>query len=124
MKKIAIVYDWMDKWGGVERMLLILHELFPHAVFYTSFVDYDTAFWAQSLNLRTSYMQRLPRFILRNRVLSLPFFTYAFESFNLREYDVVISVSSSFAKGVVTDHHTKHISIILTPPRFLWQVVS
>ena len=121
MKKIAIVYDWMDKWGGVERMLLILHELFPHAVFYTSFVDYDTAIWAQSLNPRTSYMQRLPRFILRNRVLSLPFFTYAFESFNLREYDVVISVSSSFAKGVVTDHHTKHISIILTPPRFLWQ---
>lgn len=121
MKRIAIVYDWMDKWGGVERMLLMLHELFPQAVFYTSFVDYDAAPWAKALNLQTSFMQKLPRFILKSRVLSLPFFVYAFESFNLRDYDVVLSVSSSFAKGVVTDHHTKHISFILTPPRFLWQ---
>lgn len=120
MKKIAIVYDWMDKWGGVERILLMLHELFPQAVYYTSFVNYDKAPWARELDVRTSFMQRLPSTILKSRLLSLPFFPYAFESFNLREYDIIFSISSSFAKGVITDHHTKHISLLLTPPRFLW----
>lgn len=121
MKKIAIVYDWMDKWGGVERILLMLHELFPQAVYYTSFVNYDKAPWARELDVRTSFMQRLPSIVLKSRLLSLPFFPYAFESFNLREYDIVLSITSSFAKGVITDHHTKHISLLLTPPRFLWQ---
>ena len=120
MNKIAIIYDWIDSWGGVERVLLHLHELYPDAIFYTSYYDSKKAPWAKKLNIQTSFIQNFPQFIKNNRVFALPFFPYAFESFNLSQYDVVISVSSAFAKSVVTKPHTKHICYLLTPPRYLW----
>lgn len=119
-KKIAIVYDWFDTWGGVERVLLTLHEIFPHAVFYTSYFDKKKAAWAKNLDLKTSFMQRLPSFIKKNRMLSFPFFPYAFESFDLSAFDLVISVSSLFAKSVITKPSSIHICYLLTPPRYLW----
>lgn len=118
--KIAIVYDWIDKWGGVERVLLTLHEIFPDADFYTSYYDSKEAPWAKNFKIKTSFIQRLPNFIKRNRVLSLPFYTFAFESFNFTEYDLVISVSSSFAKSVITKPGTRHICYLLTPTRYFW----
>ncbi|CAN5169002.1 glycosyltransferase family 4 protein [soil metagenome] len=119
-KKIAIVYDWIDSWGGVERVLLDLYQLFPHADFYTSYVDLDKAPWAKNLTIYPSFIQKLPNFIKKNRILSLPLYSYAFESFNLSQYDIVISISSAFAKGVITKPHTRHICYLLTPPRYLW----
>lgn len=119
-EKIAIVYDWIDKWGGVERLLLALHDLFPHTDFFTSYMDYEKASWAKELNVKSSFIQKLPSFIRRNRIISVPLYPYAFESFDFSSYDTVISVSSSFAKGIVTSGQTKHISYILTPSRFLW----
>jgi glycosyltransferase involved in cell wall biosynthesis len=119
-KKIAIVYDWIDKWGGVERVLLTLHEMFPKAVFYTSIYDKESAGWAKGLHVKTSFMQNLPRFIKKNRVLSIPFYGPAFESLDLKSYDLVISVTSSFAKSVVTGPEALHVCYLLTPTRFLW----
>lgn len=118
--KIAIVYDWIDKWGGVERVLLTLHKIFPAAIFYTSYFDPEKAAWAKNLNIETSFIQKLPDFIKKNRILSLPFYPLAFESIDLSEYDVVISVTSSFAKSVMTKPDTLHICYLLTPTRFLW----
>lgn len=118
--KIAIVYDWIDKWGGVERVLLVLHKLLPKAIFYTSYYDKNTAPWAKDLPIRTSFIQKLPTFIKKNRALSVLLYPYAFESFDLSSYDVVISVTSSFAKGIITKPETKHICYLLTPTRFLW----
>lgn len=118
--KVAIVYDWIDKWGGVERMLLTMNEIFPQAVFYTSYVDYENAKWAKDLKIKTSFIQKFPSFIKKNRILSLPFYPYAFEAFDFSGYDLVISVSSSFAKSIITKPQTKHICCLLTPARFLW----
>ncbi len=122
MKRVALVYDWVDKWGGVERLLLTLHEMFPEAPLFTSLYNKNGAKWAKDIDIKASFMQQLPPFIQRNRHLSLSFFPYAFESFNFTEYDTVISVSSSFAKGVITKPHTKHLSIVLTPPRYFWDL--
>ncbi|OGK17984.1 hypothetical protein A3G67_04625 [Candidatus Roizmanbacteria bacterium RIFCSPLOWO2_12_FULL_40_12] len=119
-KKVAIVYDWIDKWGGVERVLLSLRELFPNAQFFTSYVDLKKAQWASELPITSSFIQKLPSIVKRNRVLSSPFYPYAFESFDFSLYDLVISVSSSFAKGIVTSPNTLHILYLLTPTRFLW----
>lgn len=118
-KKIAIVYDWMDKWGGVERLLLNLHKAFPYAPFYTSFYDKNLK-WIKDIKIIPSFIQSLPSFIKNSRKLSLTFFPYAFESFDFSDFDTVISVSSSFAKGIITKPNTKHINIMLTPTRFLW----
>lgn len=119
-KKIAIVYDWIDSWGGVERVLLKLVEAFPHVDFYTSYVDLHKARWAQQLNIFPSFIQKLPNFVKKNRLLSLPLFPYAFESFNFSQYDLVISVTSAFSKSVITHPGTRHICYLLTPPRYLW----
>src|SRR3989339_970850 len=119
-REIAIVYDWMDSWGGVERMLLILNEMFPEAKWYTSYVDEERAQWVRKLKVKTSFIQSLPSFIKKSRILSLPFYPYAFESFDLKGYDLVISVTSSFAKSVITGPGTRHICILLTPTRWLW----
>lgn len=119
-KKIAIVYDWLDKWGGVERVLLTLHEIFPHAEFLSSYYDKKAAAWAKDFAIKTSFIQKLPNFIKNNRLLSLPFYPLAFESFDLTPYDLVISVSSSFAKSVITKPSTLHVCYLLTPTRYLW----
>ena len=119
-RKVALVYDWVDKWGGVERLLLVLHKMYPNAPLYTSFYNRKAAPWAKGIRIKTSFMQDLPEFIKGNRVLSLPFFPFAFRSFDLSKYDTVISVSSALAKGISTEPKTKPIAIILTPPRFLW----
>lgn len=119
-KKIAIVYDWIDKWGGVERVLLDLHKIFPNAVFHTSYFDREKAEWAKDLNIKTSFLQSFPDMIKKNRILSLPFFPFAFESFNFSGYDLVISITSSFAKSIITQPGTKHICYLLTPTRYLW----
>lgn len=119
--KIAIVYDWIDKWGGVERLLLALHHMFPDAPFYTSYYDQKKAVWAKNIHIHESFMKRLPNVIKKNRILSIPFYPFAFETLDFNEYDIVISVSSSFAKGIITLPSTKHINICLTPTRFLWQ---
>ena len=58
--KIAIVYDWIDKWGGVERVLLHLHTLFPNAHFFTSAVEYKNAQWAHNLTIHSSFIQSFP----------------------------------------------------------------
>ncbi len=122
--RIAIVYDWMDKQGGVERLLPVLRQMYPDAEFFTSFYDEGRAPWARGLNVKTTFMQRLPTVIWRSRLLSLPFFPFAFESLNFRGYDLVISVTSAFAKSVITHPGTKHICILLTPPRYLWSHVE
>ncbi len=118
--KVAIVYDWIDSWGGVERLLLVLHEMFPGADWFTSFIDYEKAGWARKLNIKSTWMQALPDFVKKNRIICAPLFPYAFESFDFAKYDLVFSVSSCFAKGVITRPGTRHISYILTPARFLW----
>ncbi len=123
-KKIAIVYDWIDKWGGVERVLLHLSHILPHADFYTSAVDLERAQWAKELSIHSSFIQSFPLFLRRKRALLLPIYPIAFESFDFSEYDTVISITSAFAKGIITKPGTRHICYLLTPPRYLWSHIE
>lgn len=118
--RIAIVYDWIDKWGGVERVLLYLHRIFPTAHFFTSAVDYKNAQWAQHLSITSSFIQSFPSILRLSRPIMTPLYPLAFESFTFDEYDLVISVTSAFAKGIITKPDTTHICYLLTPPRYLW----
>ena len=58
--KTALVYDRINKWGGAERVLLALHELFPDAPLYTSVYDKKNAAWADKLSIKTSFLQNIP----------------------------------------------------------------
>ncbi len=118
--RVALVHDWLNQMGGAERMLLAMARMFPNAPIFTAIYDpksVDPAF--RSLDIRTSFMQRLP-FVKRHHQPYLPFYPLAFEQFDLSAYDLVISDSSAFAKGVITRPDALHINYCHTPMRFAW----
>ncbi len=117
--KVALVYDRLNKWGGAERVLLALHELFPDAPLFTSVYNSKKASWASVFKVRTSFLQHFP-FAVSSHELYPLCMPLAFESFTFDEFDLVISVSSEAAKGIVTKPHTLHICYLLTPTRYLW----
>lgn len=117
--KVALVYDRVNKWGGAERVLLALHKIFPEAPLYTSVYDPISAPWAKVFNIKVSFLQNFPFAQTRHELYAL-LMPMAFESFSFDEYDLVISVTSESAKGIITKPHTKHICICLTPTRYLW----
>ncbi|MBI2033146.1 MAG: glycosyltransferase [Candidatus Levybacteria bacterium] len=117
--KVALVYDRVNKWGGAERILLTLHKLFPKAPLYTAVYNPKTAPWASVFDVKTSFLQNLPYASSAHEWYPL-LMPLAFESFSFDEYDVVISVTSEAAKGIITSPFTKHICYCLTPTRYLW----
>ena len=120
MRKVAIVYDRVNKWGGAERVLLSIHEIFPDAPLFTSVYDRKKALWAKVFpKVYTSFLQNIP-FAKSNHEFFAPLMPLAFESFDLTGFDLVISVTSEAAKGVIVGKNTKHICYCLTPTRYLW----
>ena len=123
---VALVYDRIVKWGGAERVLLALHELFPDAPLYTAVYDREHTPWASVFDLprgkagiRTSFLQRFP-FVRSHYEWFAWLMPFVFESFSFDEYDVVISVTSAEAKGIITKPRTRHLCYCLTPTRYLW----
>lgn len=119
--KIALVHDDFMQWGGAERVVHAMMELYPDAPVYTlAYQDTVLPEEFDTRRLRTTFFQK--RFF--KRFFNILFFLHpiVFERFNLNEYDVVISSSTRFAKSVITQPHTKHIAYINSPPRFLWPV--
>ncbi|MBI2190099.1 MAG: glycosyltransferase [Candidatus Levybacteria bacterium] len=117
--RVALVYDRINKWGGAERLLLALHELFPKASLHTSVYHKKKAPWAQAFDVRTSFLQHFPLVSSSHEFYPL-LMPLAFESFSFDEYDLVISVTSEAAKGIITKPKTLHICYCLTPTRYLW----
>lgn len=118
--RLAIVHDYLNQMGGAERVLLVLHELFPDAPIFTSIYEpslVDPAF--RTMDIRTSFMQRLP-FVHRRHQAYLPVFPYAFESLDVRGFDVVLSMSSAWSKAVLTRPDATHLNYCLSPMRFAW----
>lgn len=117
--KVALVYDRVNKWGGAERVLLALHKIFPEAPLYASVWSKENAKWAKEFSIKTTYLQNSEYFQKHNEMIA-GLVPSAFESFDFSEYDLVISVTSEAAKGILTNVNTKHICYCLTPTRYLW----
>jgi hypothetical protein len=118
--RVAIVYDRVNTWGGAERVLLSLHTLFPSADLFTSVYSPRHALWSQEFpSISTSFLQQFSFF--RDKHMMIPFaMPFAFEQFDFSSYDLVLSVTSEAAKGIVTRPSTRHICYLLTPTRYLW----
>jgi glycosyltransferase involved in cell wall biosynthesis len=117
--KVVLVYDWVSTdFGGAEKVLLALHQIFPTAPLYTSIYNQDQAQWADDFIVKTSWLQKVPTFLRRHRWLA-PLMPLAFESLDLSEYDIIISITSSAAKGILTKPNQLHICYLLTPTRYL-----
>jgi hypothetical protein len=118
--KVALVHDWLTDFGGAERVLLALHEFFPDAPIFTTFFRPENLPQFADADIRISYLQKIP-FAAKHHRLFFPFMPAAIESFDLSEFDLVISDSSSgCAKGVITKPETLHICYCHNPNRALW----
>ena len=118
----ALVHDFLAQAGGAERVVAALHALFPTAPLYTSVYDPKATLPCfAAMDVRTSFLQRPLLSSRRFHKLALGLYPLAFEQFDLTGYSLVISSSSSFAKGVITGPETCHICYCHTPARFAWR---
>ncbi len=118
--KLAFVHDFLVQNGGAERVLWALHALWPEAPIYTIVHDPKRIHAsAPAKDIRPSFLQKMP-FGVSHYQWFLPWMPRAIESHNLMEYDVILSSSSAFAKGVITGPRTLHVCYCHTPTRYLW----
>jgi len=119
--KTALVHDWMNQIGGAEDVLETLVDLYPGRPIYTSLYRPKKmpAHW-RDWDIRTSFIDRLP-FARQNQQIYFPLYPLAFEHFDFREYDLVISNKSGFCHGILTGPETTHICYCLTPTRYVWR---
>ena len=115
-----MVHDYLTQFGGGERVLAALCEMFPEAPIFTLIYDEKrTNGIFKDRKIYTSFLQKIPgaKKFFRGLIWLMPL---AIEQFDLSDFDTVISVSHSFGKGIITKPRTKHICYCLTPTRYLW----
>jgi len=119
--KIAIAHDYLNQFGGAERVVEALHEAFPEAPIFTSiYLPHKLPDSFRKMDIRASFMQHLP-FLEKHFKKYLLLYPLAFERFDLSAYDVVLSSSSAFGKGIKKGPNTCHICYCYSPMRFVWR---
>lgn len=123
--KVAIVHDFLVEAGGAEQVLKSLHHLYPDAPIYVLLYDSEKlSNFLDNADIRCSFLQKFPKFLKNRRRLLFPLMTIAPETFDLRDFDLVISSSNSFAKAIITKPKTVHICYCHSPMRFAWDWYS
>ncbi|MFN3301587.1 MAG: glycosyltransferase [Patescibacteria group bacterium] len=118
--KIALVTDFLTQLGGAEKVLEVLHEIWPEAPVYTLVYDERaTRYQFSSYKIKTSFLQKIP-LIKKYYRWFLSLMPYAIEKMDFYDYDLVFSICSAFSKGVIVQPKTKSICYLLTPTRYLW----
>jgi len=118
--RIALVHDYLNQYGGAEKVLEAFTEIFPNAPIFTLIHDSKKIHGIFSnKNINTSFLQKVPLVKKHHRIFPA-LMPLAIEKLNLFDYDVVLSDSASFAKGVITKPETLHVCYCHTPTRFAW----
>lgn len=122
-RKIAIVHDWLPLYGGAERVLEQILLVFPQADIFSMIdaIPPEQRGFLQSKPVKTSFVQNLPGGKTRYRSY-FPLMPLAVEQFDLSAYDLVISSSYSFAKGVLTGPDQRHLCYCHSPIRYAWDM--
>lgn len=118
--KIALIHDHLAQDGGAEKVLQAFQEIWPDAPTYVIVHNPDQANEVfRNKDIRTSFLQHWPMGVKRYQ-LYFPLMPSAVESYDLMDYDIVLSSTASYAKGVITRPDTLHICYCHTPTRYLW----
>ena len=118
--KVALVHDHLAQDGGAEKVLKVLAEIFPQAPIFTLLYEQENADkYYKDRHIETSIIQKMP-WGVKHYQWYMPFMPMAVEFFDFSPYDLVISDTSSFAKGVITPPETLHVCYCHTPTRYLW----
>ena len=119
--KIVIIHDWLTNMGGAENVVLALHEAFPDAPIYTSVFTPENMPKFKNLDIRTTYLQNLPKPLRKLHKFFPILRVNAFKKLDLSEFDIIISSSSAESKQVQkTRPHQIHICYCNTPIRYYW----
>lgn len=122
--KIALVHDYLSEYGGAERVVEALHEIWPEAPLYTAFVDWKRlgkhSDRFKNWDIRPSWVQHF--WIIKKLISPLRFLAPCiWQSFDLSGYDAVITSSGWFIpRGVIVKKPTVHVCYIHHPPRNLY----
>lgn len=121
--KVALVHDFLREYGGGERVLEALHDIFPQAPVFVAFLDKQSLgpHWARfkDWDIRQTWFSKIP---LHKKLFSpLRFLApHAFAALDLSEYDLVISSTNAFEAKAVQAPSGKHLCYCHTPPRALY----
>ena len=120
--KTALVHDWLVNFGGGEKALEAIWDLYP-APIHTLVKDFKRikGTFFPDKTIHTSFLQAFPKASKYYRQL-LPLFPLAIEQFDLSQYDIILSNSHAVAKGVLTHADQLHICYCLTPMRYAWDL--
>jgi glycosyltransferase involved in cell wall biosynthesis len=120
--KTVLIHDWLVSLGGAEKVLDAIFSIYPSSIY--TLVNREGSFKGSSFadaKIITSFIQKLP-FVIRNHRNYLPFFSTAIESFDLSDFDVILSSSHAVAKGVKVREGQLHICYCHTPMRYAWDL--
>ncbi len=120
--RIALIHDEFIRRGGAERVCEEILRVFPESDIYALYAGSNPKLTVdrKTYAIHTSFLQNFPVWFRKHPGRMLPFLPHAAEQFDLSQYDIVISSSSGFAKGIVTRSHVPHVSYTHTPTRYLW----
>jgi len=118
--RVALVHDRLEQYGGAERVLWAIHSIFPDAPVYTPIWNRQAVPAFEGCDVRTTWMQRLPGIAKAPRVYA-GLYPVAFAGLKLANFDLVISLTSSFAQGVHTNGSSVHICYCHSPANFVWR---
>lgn len=112
--KVAIYYDWLNQWGGAERVLLDILEIYPQADIYTLTYDPTKTDWLPKNHQIFSLN-------LKNKIIYTPFYAYKLEQIDFSPYDLVISTTSTIGHCLLTSPKTLFVCYFHNINRYLYQ---
>ena len=121
--RVAVIHDWLIANGGAERTLASILECYPQAEVFTlvDFMSPEERGFLGDRHVHTSFVQRLP-FARRYYRHYLPLMPLAVESFDLSDFDLIISSSFCVAKGALSGPDQVHVSYVHSPMRYAWDL--
>ena len=118
--KIAIAHDYLIQMGGAERVVEVLHHLYPEAPIYTTVINKSRLLETlQGCEIHTTWLQKIPG-VQKNFKSMLPLYPLAIRDFDFADFDIVLSSSSAFMKSIQVPKNTFHLCYCHTPMRFAW----
>jgi len=119
--KVALFYDWLNQWGGAEKVLLDLIKLYPNAPIYTLAYDPKKTDWLpKNTKIITSFINKIP-FFKKNSLFQTPFYPLAIKQFDFSKYDIVISTTQIIGHGLNIPKKTKYICYFHNINRYVYQ---
>jgi len=122
--KIALFYDWLNQWGGAEKVLLDLIETFPKAPIYTLVYNPKKTKWLpKKVKVVSSFLNKLP-FSEKNSIFQTPFYSLALKQFDFSKYDIVISTTQVVGHSLTVPKNTLYICYFHNINRYVYQTPS